>query len=336
MTGVQTCALPIYLAVANTASPAAPLLATLLGNGDGTFQVAASYYGPANGTESYSRIATGDFNGDGKADVVLIDSTISEAVAVFLGNGDGTFRKQVTLTPGLHTSSLAVGDVNGDGKLDLVIANFDGGLAVYLGNGDGTFQAKADLHGGGRYISAAVIGDFSGNGKGDLAVLDDLEGITVRLGNGDGTFQAPISVSTISGGFLTAGDFNGDGRTDLVISDIGESGRFSVLLGGGIYPDLSISVTSASFNQGQVGATYNVSVSNVGTGASSGTVTVNGSVPTAVTATAIAGSGWACTLAGLTCTRSDPLANGASYPITVTVSVANNAPATVTIGRAHV
>jgi hypothetical protein len=60
-------------------------------------------------------------------------------------------------------------------------------------------------------------------------------------------------------------------------------------------------------------------------------VTVTDTLPTGLTATAIAGSGWTCTLATLTCTRTDVVAAGASYPaITLTVNVATSAPASVT------
>ena len=53
-------------------------------------------------------------------------------------------------------------------------------------------------------------------------------------------------------------------------------------------------------------------------------------LPTGLTATAIAGTGWSCTLATLTCTRSDVLAVSSSYPaITLTVNVAASAPASV-------
>jgi hypothetical protein len=51
-----------------------------------------------------------------------------------------------------------------------------------------------------------------------------------------------------------------------------------------------------------------------------------------LTATAIGGTGWGCTLATLTCTRSDALAAGGSYPLTLTVTVAGNAAASVTNG----
>lgn len=103
-------------------------------------------------------------------------------------------------------------------------------------------------------------------------------------------------------------------------------------VGGGGTPDATITKThSGNFTQGQTGATYTITVTNSGTAATSGTVTVVDTVPAGLTATAIAGTGWACTLATKTCTRSDALGTGASYPaITLTVDVAANAPASVT------
>src|SRR5215510_5302291 len=74
-------------------------------------------------------------------------------------------------------------------------------------------------------------------------------------------------------------------------------------------PDMSIFVGNnpANFKQGDVGDTYFLSVSNIGKAASSGTVTVVDTLPSGLTATNIAGTGWNCTLATLTCTRSDAL-----------------------------
>jgi hypothetical protein len=85
-----------------------------------------------------------------------------------------------------------------------------------------------------------------------------------------------------------------------------------------------------NFAQGQPSAPYTISVQNGGAAAGSGNVTVADTLPSGLTATAIAGPGWACTLATLSCSRSDPLAAGAGYPpITVTVAVASNAPSQV-------
>src|SRR5207237_9548916 len=88
-------------------------------------------------------------------------------------------------------------------------------------------------------------------------------------------------------------------------------------------PDLTIAKShSGNFTQGQTGATYSVTVTNSGFAATSGTVTVTDTLPTGLTATGISGSGWTCVLGTLTCTRSDALATGSSYPaITLTVNV---------------
>jgi uncharacterized repeat protein (TIGR01451 family) len=102
--------------------------------------------------------------------------------------------------------------------------------------------------------------------------------------------------------------------------------------------DLAVTSShSGSFQQGQIGAVYTLTVTNIGSLATSGAVTVNDLLPFGLTATSIGGTGWSCTLANLTCTRSDALgANGATYPpITLTVNVSvtagSSAPNTVSV-----
>jgi uncharacterized repeat protein (TIGR01451 family) len=97
-------------------------------------------------------------------------------------------------------------------------------------------------------------------------------------------------------------------------------------------PDLTVNkVHSGNFTQGQIGATYTITVSNVGGSATTGTVTVTDALPAGLTATAMSGSGWSCVLGTLTCTRSNALGGAASYPIiTLTVTVADNAPSSIT------
>lgn len=97
-------------------------------------------------------------------------------------------------------------------------------------------------------------------------------------------------------------------------------------------PDLTIAKShTGNFTQGQVGATYSITVTNSGLASTAGVVTVTDVLPAGLTATAISGTGWVCVLGTLTCTRNTVLGAGASYPvITLTVDVANNAPASVT------
>jgi YVTN family beta-propeller protein len=98
-----------------------------------------------------------------------------------------------------------------------------------------------------------------------------------------------------------------------------------------LMPDVTITKTHAgNFMQGQTaGAMYTISVSNIGTAPTVGAVTVTDALPAGLTATAIGGTGWTCPTL-VSCNRSDVLANGNGYPaITLTVSVAVNAPASV-------
>ena len=96
--------------------------------------------------------------------------------------------------------------------------------------------------------------------------------------------------------------------------------------------DLAITKTHfGNFSQGDTGDTFTINVANVGNLPSTGTITVTDALPSGLTATAISGFGWTANLSTLTCTRSNTLYAGASYPpITVTVNVSASAPASLT------
>jgi len=278
----------------------------LLGNGDGTFRRGASY-------NFIGSVVVGDFNGDGKADLVA-------GGGVLLGNGDGTFQK--ALSYGV-LGAVAVGDFNGDGKSDLAAVNSDS-VSVLLGNGDGTFRVAVN-YAAAPSSTSIVIGDFNGDGRADL-----VSGGSLLLGNGDGTFQTAVSYADgFVSNFTAVGAFRGDGRADLAAST---GNGLSVILNTAPTPDLTIAKThSGNFTQGQTGANYTITISNIGSAATSGVVTVTDTLPGGLTASGISGTGWSCVTTTVTCTRSDALATSASYPsITVTVNVAANAAVSVT------
>lgn len=94
--------------------------------------------------------------------------------------------------------------------------------------------------------------------------------------------------------------------------------------------DLTITKTHiGNFAQAENGKTYTITVTNIGDISTNGMVTVVDTLPTGLTATAMTGAGWTCTLGNLTCTRNDALGVGVNYPITITVNVAVDAPALI-------
>jgi len=100
--------------------------------------------------------------------------------------------------------------------------------------------------------------------------------------------------------------------------------------------DLSLSIFGTAFPaQGQTGIAYNIQIFNQGNVSSNGTVTVVLGFTTGLTASALSGAGWNCTLSTLTCTRSDALGSFINYPdIQVSVDFAKNAPATGSVNAA--
>src|SRR5216117_760539 len=219
----------------------------LLGNSDGTFRAATIF---ASGSNPRA-VALGDFNADGKLDLVVADG-MGSAVWVLLGNGDGTFQTAVTCAAGDSPYAVVVGDFNADSKLDLVVAVGSAGVSVLLGNGDGTVQPPLTFgagSGASASDSSVAVGDFNADGRLDLAVANsDSNNVSVLLGNGDGTFQAPLTFGAGSGASSVAlGDLNADGKLDLVVANRGFS-TFSVLLGNGdgtFQAPLTISVSRA-------------------------------------------------------------------------------------------
>jgi uncharacterized repeat protein (TIGR01451 family) len=226
------------VAVANAGSGN---VSVLLGNGDGTFRAAVnSAVSLGSGPIT---LAVGDFNGDGKLDLIVVNpgdpgNNVPGVVNLLLGNGDGTFRAAVQITTGQFPFRVAVGDFNGDGKEDLIIGDEkDGSLSVLLGNGDGTFQpAKSISLASSGEVASLAVADFNGDKKLDVVAAVHNGPMVVLLGNGDGTFQSPIQVTSVNQDPLVIiGDFNSDQHLDLILrQSIGGCGvrgcRFSTSL----------------------------------------------------------------------------------------------------------
>jgi hypothetical protein len=295
-----------------------------LGNGDGTFKSVVKY------TTSNAYVAAlGDFNNDGNTDVV-VGGESTTSYSILLGNGDGTLQASIVFPAPGYTTSIVVGDFNRDGNADIAFCDSETPeVFVFLGNGNATFQSGAEYPV--MQPSSVGLGDIDGDGNTDLIVTaaDDLTPILAVLpGKGDGTFQAAVTYlatvslgnfeGTVFGNYVAVADFNGDGKTDVAAA--------TDLFLGGAGADLSISIAPGpGFTAGQAGATYSIVVTNVSSLTTSGAISVVDTLPVGFTATAITGTGWNCTLATLTCMRSDPLSEQTAYPsIVVTVNISQS------------
>lgn len=195
-------------------------VSVLLGDGAGSFSPAQSFdIGDKNVPFS---VKVGDFNNDGKDDLVTANS--GNNVSLLLGDGIGGFSnpQRFTAETGFLGNSLTLGDFNGDGKKDLATVSFDE-VSVLLGDGNGGISdgQKFSLEGGSALLSVTA-GDFNDDGKDDLVTAN--------------AFSNQISV-------LTTRDNNAPTDLNLSNDTIAENNRFNVEVGTFTTTDLDTDET---------------------------------------------------------------------------------------------
>lgn len=241
----------------------------LLGQGDGRFVLApgSPLTAPPLRTGA-AYLAQGDFNRDGKQDLA-VGLADSAALAILLGNGDGSFTEGVPVSVPFTTGTtfVAADDFNRDGRPDLVIESGSDNpdfIWLLLGNGLGGFGPRLPFRVGadiGTGPTWAVVADFNSDGHADVATANFNRTISVLLGNGVDGFGPPLVLPTSGNGTsLAAADFNQDGKLDLALSyrELGMAGGYAVFLGNGdgtfgaqqtlLTSDSSLFVGAADFN----------------------------------------------------------------------------------------
>jgi hypothetical protein len=190
------------------------------GQSDGSF---VGNVAKVNIVTDWHIIGTGDFNGDGKVDVLLQNA--NGTVRDWLGQTDGSFVGnigKVNIVTGPEWHALGTGDFNGDGQADILWQNTNGTIREWLGQKDGSFAGNIDHV---NFIPAAgehVVGtgDFNGDGIDDILWQSDSGVVTDSLGQSDGSFVDNSAHVNINAGTswhaIGTGDFNGDGLSDIL------------------------------------------------------------------------------------------------------------------------
>jgi len=218
-------------------NPPASLVYVLLGNGNGTFEL-LTVFSTGYGIETQG-ITVADFNGDSYLDAAIVYHT-NNSIAIFLGNGNGTFSALTTFWTGRNSypTSLAVAYLNNDHYLDIVVSNyFSKSAGVFLGHGDGTFEVVQNYFAGGGNVNPffTAIGDFNGDTRPDVVIgYDQQNMITVLFTYDNGSLgeRARFSVGAATVGHIAVGDLNNDGHSDIVVAESLIAGVF-VLFGDG-------------------------------------------------------------------------------------------------------
>jgi hypothetical protein len=214
--------------------------------------------------ESPWHAARADLDGDGTADLAVVDRTHDAVTVLLTGSGgklttkgsypspdapmavataDSTGGDVTTmfndvsgsLTAGPQIDlgpespeirvNIAAADLDGDHDLDLVVN--DGRLVVLRNDGSGHF-AIAGTYDASFVPNGLAVADLDGDGDADVATADDANRIVVMLNDGDGTL-APAGGSPFDGGSglssIVAGDLDRDGDVDLATINIGPPGN---------------------------------------------------------------------------------------------------------------
>ena len=199
-----------------------------LGTSNGSFTDNSAHALTAGPGASWVVAGTGDFNGDGRVDV-LFRNTTTGAVTDWLGNADGSFTDNsahaLSGTADIGWQIVGTGDFNGDGISDVLWRNSSSGyLTEWLGTSSGGFtdnSAHAATGTADNSWHVVATGDFNGDGNTDILWRNATGYLTEWLGTSSGGFtdnasHAATGAADSSWQIVGTGDFNGDGISDIL------------------------------------------------------------------------------------------------------------------------
>jgi hypothetical protein len=192
--------------------------------------------GLSNVSNDWQIAGVGDFNGDGRDDILWrnADGRITD----WLGVGNGSFSSNGVNSlnaVALDWKIAAIGDFNGDGRDDILWRNADGRITNWLGaaNGGFTDNVANAYNGVSLDWQVAGAGDFNGDGRDDILWRNVDGRMTDWLGNGSGGYSSNAVNTYHAVSFdwqvHSIGDFNGDGRDDILWRNV--DGRITDWLG---------------------------------------------------------------------------------------------------------
>lgn len=261
----------------NNLTAYSPLPFVVAGNGSGSPITATSFVPSQDFTTGYypHGLALGDFNLDGKTDLVVSKGS-SATVSVLTNTTTGTtfsFATPLELAvPGTSHEEAATGDLDGDGKLDFVITNTFGNNSVSAFRNTTTgstisFAAKKDLAVVGSPYGVA-IGDVDGDGKPDVVAVNSTTGVNVvsvlRNTSTPGTLSFADKVD-IAGGLgpfsISITDLDADGKAEIIVTgQYSSSSHLSVLKNNSTVGNISF---QAPVELANLSAPFNVAVGDL-------------------------------------------------------------------------
>lgn len=199
-------------------------------------------------TGSAQQLKMGDFNGDGRSDMLCHD-TQSGFKWVALATNTGTFSgsnwsNTSTNFCGHTNGRLSVGDLNGDGRTDMLCHDVATG-AVWTSHASTTGSFAGTTWSGALSFCTGAsktvyLGDFDGNGRSDMLCHDQASGTkAIRLATSTGTFPTTTNWSFggnwcgHASGQLFVGDFDANGRSDLLCHDSANGSKWVALANSG-------------------------------------------------------------------------------------------------------